>query len=237
MLKPQESRKDLRIYIICFPINVRNPWIFLKKSHDSSVDPWNTSRSNSWRMVMLLANAIAVGVQTDYMAVNHVPSVPKADFKLEEVAGVGVGGSYFLLKTMKTNSSRKATLEDLMEKTLMFPPIYLKTWRIIKKLATIHPLWNCKRLGLLTGLTSYGHGLLHLFQSLSWSWLWTCVSWSKKVAFENEKAGGLDVFSSVSFLWWQSCWNKSGLTFLRRCHIGELERWVAPWVIHNKPLI
>lgn len=31
----------------------------------------------SFSMVMLLANAIAVGVQTDYMAVNHVPSVPK----------------------------------------------------------------------------------------------------------------------------------------------------------------
>ena len=34
-------------------------------------------RQSGQRMLMLLANAIAIGVQTDYMAVNQVPSVPQ----------------------------------------------------------------------------------------------------------------------------------------------------------------
>ena len=58
---------------------------------------------------MLLANAIAVGVQTDYMAVNHVPSVPKADFK-PEVAGVGVGGSCFLLTNNEQEFFKKSDI-------------------------------------------------------------------------------------------------------------------------------
>ena len=59
---------------------------------------------------MLLANAIAVGVQTDYMAVNHVPSVPKADFKPEEVAVGGVGGSCFLLTNNEQEFFKKSDI-------------------------------------------------------------------------------------------------------------------------------
>ena len=88
-----------------------------------------THRSNSWRMVMLLANAIAVGVQTDYMAVNQVPSVPKANFFAMKFFCAEVAVVVFFLLFLQ-NGKELFKKSDIVrfagEISHVFPQIHLK---------------------------------------------------------------------------------------------------------------